>query len=310
MSELWIVIPALNEAENLTALVPVLFEQLGRTDRPFRVLIVDDGSRDRTPAVIDELSAQHPGLATVRSRRNQGKALALRSGFRAALEGGAEIIVMMDADGQDDPASLPRLLAAIDAGDDLVTGARRRRRDRFIKRSTSVLFNRVTGLLTQAPGSDFNSGYKAMRAELARELVPSLYGEMHRYITVIAHWRGFRIAEVPVEHHPRVHGRSKYGLARFWRGFIDLLTIRFVLAYEQRPSHLFSGIGAVTALAGAGILAYLVVDWMLGNPIGERPLLIASVLLFLSGLQLVIFGLLAELIVYGRQRDRAWVDER
>lgn len=310
VSALWIVIPSYDEAENLAELLPAVLDQLDALPGDGQALVVDDGSRDGTPELLSLLSARYPNLSTHRSRRNQGKASALRRGFRQALDGGAETIVMMDADGQDDPAELPRLLERIAAGDDLVTGARGRRQDRFIKRTTSRLYNRVTGLLSRAPGTDFNSGYKAMTAELARELVPSLYGELHRYITVIAHWRGFRITEVQVAHHPRRYGTSKYGLARFWRGFVDLLTIRFLLAYEQRPSHLFSAVGALSALAGGGILIYLLIDWLTGHSIGDRPLLIAGVLLFLTGLQLVVFGLLAELVVHGRQRDRAWADER
>jgi glycosyltransferase involved in cell wall biosynthesis len=246
------------------------------------------------------LAEGHEGVSLLSSRRNRGKAAALKAGFGVALEDGATEIVMMDADGQDDPAELGRLLEAVNAGSDLVTGARLQRHDRFIKRHTSRLYNRVTGLLSRAPGRDFNSGFKMMRAEVARDVSPMLYGELHRYLTVVAFWLGYRVVEVPVQHHERMHGSSKYGLARFWRGFADLLTVRFLMSYEHRPSHLFGGVGALSFGAGGVILGYLTIVKLTGHPIGNRPLLLAGVLLALVGLQLVLFGLLAELVVYVR----------
>ncbi|MFM2475471.1 glycosyltransferase, partial [Burkholderia cenocepacia] len=177
-----------------------------------------------------------------------------------------------------------------------------------VKRHTSRLYNATTRIVSRTPGTDNNSGFKAMRAEVARSLVPMLYGEYHRYLTVIAHRAGFVIDQVDVRHRARTAGVSKYGVARFWRGFVDLLSIRFLLDYQHRPQHLFAGIGAVTSVVGAGILGVLVVQWLLGSSIGDRPLLIAGVLLFLAGLQMLLFGLLAELVVAGRHRDRAWLD--
>ena len=211
---------------------------------------------------------------------------------------------MMDADGQDETrlschGSRPE---ALDAGSDLVTGARLVRRDRFVKRTTSRLYDRTTAWLSGAPGRDFNSGFKLMRAQVARQVSPMLYGELHRYLTVMAHWMGFKVTEVTVEHHPRLHGHSKYGVARFWRGFMDLLTMRFLMSYENRPSHLFGGLGGLSLLVGMGILLYLTVLKIGGEAIGGRPLLIAGVLFFLVGLQLLLFGLLAEMIVHARQR--------
>src|SRR5690606_34507440 len=156
------------------------------------------------------------------------------------------------------------------------------------------IYNGVTGLLSGAPGKDFNSGFKVMRAEVAAQAASMLYGELHRYLTVVAHWQGFRVAEVSVLHHERLHAQSKYGLARFWRGFVDLLTIRFLMSYESRPSHLFSGAGFACSAVGGVFLLYLSVLKLQGHAIGGRPLLIASVVLILGGLQLVLFGLLAE----------------
>jgi glycosyltransferase involved in cell wall biosynthesis len=299
---LWAVVPALNEAENLEELVPRILESVLALDAEGQVLVVDDGSTDRTVEVVEKLAAGHPQVSVVSLGRNKGKAAALKVGFGLALEQGATRVVMMDADGQDDPAELGRLLEQLDAGADLVTGARRERHDRFIKRNTSRVYNRATGILSGAPGRDFNSGFKAMNAKVAREVAPMLYGELHRYLTVMAHWLGYRVTEVPVQHHERMHGKSKYGLARFWRGFIDLLTVRFLMSYEHRPSHLFSGIGFTSFVVGCLMLGYLTVVKLTGHAIGDRPLLTAGVLTVLVGLQLMLFGLLAELVVYARNR--------
>ncbi|MDF9715925.1 glycosyltransferase family 2 protein [Nocardioides sp. ChNu-153] len=300
---LWVVIPALNEAENLRVLVPRVVDHAAALSPDARVLVVNDGSTDDTAAVMRELAAAHPAVELEMLRHNMGKAAALRRGFERALEGGADVVVMMDADGQDDPAELPQLAAALEAGADLVTGARLTRRDRFVKRTTSRLYNRTTAVLSGAPGKDFNSGFKMMRAEVAADVAPMLYGEMHRYLTVVAHDLGHRVAEVAVEHHPRMSGSSKYGLARFWRGFADLVTIRFLLSYENRPSHLFGGIGGAALGLGTLVLGYLTVLKVLtGATIGDRPLLLAGVLLVLVGLQLLLFGLLAELVVHARHQ--------
>jgi glycosyltransferase involved in cell wall biosynthesis len=304
---LWVVLPALNEADNLRVLVPRIAAEVETFAPGGRILVVDDGSTDDTGKVMAELMGELPAVALEPVRHNQGKAAALQRGFRRALESDADVIVMMDADGQDDPAELGRLLERIDAGADLVTGARLVRRDRFVKRTTSRVYNRATGMISGAPGRDFNSGFKAMRADVARDLVPMLYGDMHRYLTVIAHGMGYRVAEVPVEHHARMSGSSKYGLDRFWRGFADLFTVRFLLSFEHRPSHLFGGVGFASLFLGLVTLGYLTVVKVAGEPIGDRPLLIAGVMFVLVGLQLTLFGLLAELVVHARHRNRGGV---
>jgi Glycosyl transferase family 2 len=212
--------------------------------------------------------------------------------------------VLMDADGQDDPRQIPRLLAALDADDrlDLVTGRRAVRNDRFVKRTTSRLYNRATSLVTGVSGRDFNSGFKAMRRELATGL--ELYGELHRYIPVLAQWRGFRVGEVDVEHQPRRHGVSKFGRARFWRGFLDLITVKFLTTYTGRPFHLFGGLGLVMGLAGSGLLTWMLVERIMGEQVGTRPALMAGVLLVVVAVQMVMLGLLAELSVYLRRPRR------
>lgn len=296
-------LPAFNEADNLRVLIPRLLADDAALEGYVTALVVDDGSTDDTQAVLADLMANDERVRTRRIPRNRGKSSALREGFATALAGGAKTVVMMDADGQDDPAEIPRLLAVLAQGSDLVTGARLERRDRFVKRNTSRLYNAATGLLTGTPGQDLNSGLKAMHAPVAEELCTMLHGEMHRYITVVANWLGYQVAEVEVTHHERLHGRSKYGVNRFWRGFLDLLTIRFLMSYEQRPSHLFGGVGILSLVIGSVMLGYLLVERLQGQKVGDRPLLMAGVLLVVVGLQLLIFGLLAELIVYTRQRQ-------
>lgn len=292
-----VVIPAFNEAENLPEVLAELVGVLNDLPEPSAVIVVNDGSTDATRAVLESLHEVYPTLLAVNHPGRSGKALALRSGFTAALDRGAERIVMMDADGQDVPAEIPRLLDALDQGADLATGARTARKDRPIKRWTSVLYNSVTARVSGVDGRDLNSGLKAMSAEVAAMLLSTLYGELHRYISVVAHWRGYRLVDVPVVHRPRLHGTSKYGPARFWRGLLDLVTIRFLVAYRHRPSHLVSTLGVLALLAGGVILTVLTIEWFLGASIGDRPLLLAGVLLVLTGLQLVLFGLIAELIV-------------
>lgn len=302
--KLWVVVPALNEAENLTVVVPRIVTELENLEVDGHVLVVDDGSTDKTAEVVRDLAEQVPAVSLHSLGRNQGKATALKHGFGIALDAGADVIAMMDADGQDDPSELGLLLARMDEGADLVTGARHLgRNDRFIKRNTSKIYNGTTALLSGVPGKDFNSGFKVMRADVARHAAPMMYGELHRYLTVIAHWLGFRTAEVSVQHHERLHGKSKYGIARFWRGFVDLVTVRFLMSYESRPSHLFSGLGLASFALGALALGYLTVEKITGEAVGGRPLLIAGVVLALGGLQLVLFGLLAELLVYSRNRE-------
>lgn len=302
---LWVVVPALDEAENLEVLIPRIVTEVVALEPLGRVLVVDDGSTDGTDKVMARLMADLPQVELESLRHNLGKAAALKRGFRRALDGGAGAVVMMDADGQDDPTELGRLLERLGRGADLVTGARLERNDRFVKRNTSKVYNAVTAALSGAPGKDFNSGFKAMRAEVVGDISPMLYGEMHRYLTIIAHGMGYRVAEVPVQHHARMAGRSKYGLARFWRGFADLVTVRFLLSYENRPSHLFGGVGVGCFLLGFLTLAYLSVDKLfVGHSLGDRPLLIAGVLMVLVGLQLSLFGLLAELIVHARNRGQ------
>jgi dolichol-phosphate mannosyltransferase len=295
-----VVLPAYNEADNLVELIPETTAALREAGLTYEVVVVDDGSTDGTADVLREMRAHE--VVTVSLRRNAGKSAALDAGL-ARVQG--EYVVLMDADGQDDPSQIPRLLAALDADDDLdlVTGRRAVRHDRFVKRTTSRVYNRTTALVTGVKGRDFNSGFKAMRRELATTL--GLYGELHRYIPVLAQWRGFTVGEVDVEHQERRHGESKFGRARFWRGFLDLITVKFLTTYTGRPFHLFGGIGVIMGLVGSGLLAWMLLERIAGNQVGTRPALLAGVLLVVVSLQMVLLGLLAELSVHLRRGAQA-----
>jgi dolichol-phosphate mannosyltransferase len=237
-------------------------------------------------------------------RRNAGKAAALDAGF-AVVEG--DVVVTIDGDLQDDPAEIPSLLATLDEGYDLVSGWKTRRNDPFARRAFSRVFNTVTGWLSGVHLHDMNCGLKAMRVEVARNL--DLYGELHRFVPVLANDLGFRVTELPVNHRPREHGRSRYGFERYVRGFLDLLTVSFMSRYRHRPLHLFGGLGLILGTIGTGILVYLTIVKLTGEPIGRRPLLLLGVLLVVVGIQFLSLGLLSELVTsQHRERFRATED--
>jgi glycosyltransferase involved in cell wall biosynthesis len=285
--------PAYNEAENLEVIVDQVLTVLGQLGPGSELIVVDDGSTDETRRVLAELRAGHGDLRSVTLRRNLGKSAAVAAGLRRAK---GDVVVLMDADGQDQPHEIPRMVAAVEGGLDLVTGRRGVRRDRFVKRTTSRLYNSVTRAISGVPGTDFNSGFKAMRREVAESL--DLYGELHRYIPVLAHWSGYRVGEIEVDHQPRLHGTSKFGIARFWRGLFDLVTVKFLGTYTSRPFHLFGGLGAFFGVSGALVLGWLTFTKITGHSIGDRPALLLGILLVVLSAQLLLFGLLAELVVH------------
>ena len=287
------VIPALNEADNLIETIPQAIAVLEGMNVAYEVLVVDDGSTDGTSKVMRQLCTEYPNLRAVRLRRNAGKAAALSIGFEMAKN---DIFVMMDADGQDEPREIPSLLAKLDDGFDLVTGRRETRQDRFLKRHTSQLYNATTAWVSGVPGRDFNSGLKVLRREVAESV--DLYGELHRYLPVLASWSGFAVTEIEVEHHPRLHGKTKYSVARFWRGLFDLGTVKFITSYNRRPFHLFGGVGLISAIIGSGLLIWMFVRHVMGLPVGDHPALITGVLFEVVAVQLLSFGLLGELLVY------------
>ena len=299
-----IVVPVHDEDRSVELLYDELASALQPLDRPWEAVFVDDGSTDGTFAALTRLHAAHENVRVVRLRRNFGKAAALAAGF-ASAEG--DVVVTIDADLQDDPAEIPRLLAKLDEGFDLVSGWKTHRRDPLSRRIPSKIFNWVTGRVSGLRLHDLNCGLKAYRAEVVKGL--RLYGELHRFIPVLAHYRGHRIAELPVNHRPREHGRSRYGVERYLRGFLDLLTVSFIGRYRYRPLHLFGGLGMALGFAGFVVLSYLTFLKIEGHAIGQRPLLILGVLLVVVGLQFFSLGLISELIT-SQHEERTGVQER
>jgi len=288
-----IVIPLYNEAESLGELHARLAEVLKVVPNPAEIIFVDDGSTDTSFQVLASLHEQDDRIVVVQLRGNRGKAAALAAGFRQAR---GDLIVTLDADLQDDPQEIPRLLSKLEEGYDLVSGWKVLRQDAWGRRFLSTVFNWVTARATGLPIHDFNCGFKAYTRDVVRDL--KLHGELHRFIPALAHWRGFRVAEIEVTHHPRRYGRSKYGMERIPRGLFDLLTIVMLTRYTTRPLHLFGLMGLLLGVTGAGIVGYLSVGWFLGRWIGARPLLLIGAVCLIAGIQLASLGLVAEMLVY------------
>jgi glycosyltransferase involved in cell wall biosynthesis len=297
-----VVVPLFNEAESLAELYSSLDAALGPNGRSSELIFVDDGSTDASFEVLKGLRSKDGRVKIVQLRGNQGKAAALAVGFREAQ---GEVIITLDADLQDDPREIPKFLAKLEEGYDLVSGWKARRQDVWTRRALSAIFNRVTAIMTGLPLHDFNCGFKAYRRAVIDELKLHLHGDLHRFIPALASWRGFRVAEIKVEHHPRRYGQSKYGIERIPRGFFDLLTVIMLTRYTTKPLHLFGLLGLFLGLAGFGIIGYLSAGWFFGKWIGGRPLLLIGAILVIAGIQLVSFGLVAEMIVYssGTQGD-------
>ncbi len=290
-----VVVPLFNEAENLAELHAQLTAALVPAGRSFELILVDDGSRDGTRALLLELAARDPRVVPVVLRRNFGQTAAFAAGFDRSR---GEVVVTSDGDLQNDPADIPALVEKLLAEDlDMVCGWRRQRHDPLSKRVPSFFANRLISWATGVHLHDYGCSLKAMRGEIARGL--RLYGEMHRFIPAVASWNGVTIAEVPVNHRPRLRGRSKYGIGRTARVLLDLFTVKFLASYGTRPAHLFGSLGLGLGLIGMVVLGYLGgVKLFLDEAIGGRmPLLLLGALLFLTGVILVSFGLIGELLV-------------
>lgn len=286
-----VVIPVHDEERSVALLYDELVAALSGDGRAWEAVFVDDGSTDGTFAALARLHDANNNVRVVRLRRNFGKATALDAGFGEAA---GDVIVTIDGDLQDDPAEIPPLLAKLADGYDLVSGWKTKRQDPLTRRVPSKIFNVVAGKVSGVRLHDMNCGLKAYRAEVVEGM--QLYGELHRYTPVLAHYRGYRVAELPVNHRPREHGRSNYGVERYVRGFLDLLTVTFMGRYRHRPLHLFGGLGLIAGAIGFAILVYLTLVKLTGHAIGQRPLLTLGVLLVVVGIQLLSLGLLSELI--------------
>jgi glycosyltransferase involved in cell wall biosynthesis len=288
-----VVIPVYDEAENVAELHRELTASLEAHGRPYEVLFVDDGSRDGTLARLGEIEARDPRVRVLRLRRNFGQTAAFSAGFDHAR---GDVVVTSDGDLQNDPADIPRLLARLDEGYDMVCGWRKDRHDAASKKVPSWFANRLISWATGVHLHDYGCSLKAMRLEVVRGM--RLYGEMHRFIPAIASWMGVSVAELEVNHRPRTRGQSKYGLGRTQRVLLDLFTVKFLLEFGTRPSHLFGKWGITSAGLGLALLTYLTyVKFYVGESIGGRPLLIVGMGLVLFGVQLVCTGLLAEILV-------------
>jgi dolichol-phosphate mannosyltransferase len=302
-----IVIPVCDEAESLETLWHELDAVARDAGLDLEVLLVDDGSTDGSWDVIRRLAAADPRVGGVRLRRNFGKAAALAAGF-AAVRG--ERVMTLDADLQDDPREIPRFLAALDEGFDVISGWKRVRHDPWHKVIPSRIFNWMVSRITGVRLHDHNCGMKCYRREVLTEV--RLYGELHRFIPVLAHARGFRVGELVIQHRPRRHGRSKYGPARFIKGFLDLLTVKFLTGYGHRPQHLLGTLGLVSVALGGLGLAYLAGYWIWARlhpeqgllPLHQRPAVMYSLAALLFGGQMLSMGLLAELLTAYQGREQ------
>jgi len=302
-----LVIPVYNEEENLKLLYQKLKETLEPLGKEHEIIFVDDGSQDNSPKILDQLARKDPHVKVIHFRRNFGQTAALAAGFDLAQ---GEIVVTLDADLQNDPADIPKLLEKMEEGYDVVSGWRKDRKDPYLSRILpSTMANWLISKVTGVKLHDYGCTLKAYRQEVVKEL--NLYGELHRFLPALASWMGVRIAEIPVTHHPRRFGKSKYGISRTFRVILDLILVQFLLRYSTRPIRIFGGAGLISFVVGLLLGCYLsIIKILFRHPIGNRPLLILSVLLIILGIQLLSLGILGEFltrIYYEGQNKKPYV---
>ncbi len=297
-----VVVPVYNEEESIPELFEKIQDSLRPLKKPFEILFIDDGSTDNSFSVLRKLHQDHRHVHVVRFRRNFGKSAALSVGFAEAR---GDFVVTMDSDLQDDPAEIPALLETMGDSFDLISGWKKKRFDPISKTIPSRFFNFVTAKMTGIPLHDFNCGLKAYRREVVKEI--NVYGELHRYIPALAHWAGYRVGEKIVQHHPRKYGHTKFGLSRFFKGFLDLLTVLFNTRYVRRPLHLFGVWGIISFLVGGIIDLYLSIEWLRGETsLSNRPLFLVGFFLIIIGIQFVSIGLLGEMITRQDRKDQQY----
>jgi len=292
--DLSIVIPIFNEEDSIRPLHAQLKETLEGLDLSYEIIVVDDGSTDRSFAILRDLHTRDRHLKVIRFRRNFGQTAAFAAGFDHCQ---GDLVITMDADLQNDPADIPLLLGKVDEGYDVVSGWRVNRQDAFLtRRLPSVIANWFISKVTGVHLHDYGCSLKAYRREVIQSV--HLYGELHRFVPALASWMGVSVAEIPVRHHARRFGESKYGISRTARVILDLMTVRFLLSYSTRPIQIFGGLGLLSFALGIGLGGYLsFVKLALGQDIGNRPLLLLAILLTVLGVQLITMGLLGELVV-------------
>ena len=302
--ELSIVIPVYNEEENVEPLIQEINAAVKPLRKPYEIVVVDDGSCDATFSVLARLHQREPSLRVVRLKRNFGQTAAIAAGL-AHSDG--DVVILMDGDAQNDPKDIPALLAELKKGNDLVCGWRANRQDPFLnRRLPSMIANQLVSWTTQVKLHDYGCTLKAMRSDVAKNL--KLYGEMHRFIPAIAYERGARVAELKVNHRPRLRGDSKYGIARTLRVILDLLTVKFLISYSTRPLHVFGVLGVGSGGLGFLIAVYLTLQKLVYHvSIGGRPLLLLAILLIFIGFQFITMGLLGEMLsrTYHESQDKA-----
>ncbi len=297
MKDISIVIPVLNEQENIVPLFNHTLAVLKKNFKSYEIIYVDDGSKDKTFQILKDLHSKNKCLKVISFRRNFGKAAGLSAGF-AKAEG--KYVVTMDGDLQDNPDEIPKLIKIMEKGYDMVTGWKTTKHKGSLRTIPSRVFNKLSKRITGVKIHDFNCPFKAYRNEVVKDI--QLYGEMHRYIPVLVYWRGYRIAEVKVGNYPRKFGKTKYGSGRILKGMLDLITVKYLTSYKSRPLHVFGSIGLL--FSGVGFLfgVYLFILWLMHIGIGKRPLLTFSVLLIVLGFQFISIGLIAEMVTDNNAR--------
>jgi glycosyltransferase involved in cell wall biosynthesis len=287
-----VIVPLFNEEESVVELSIALKKVFGNLRANYEVIFVDDGSTDNSFQKIKEIHHLNNRFKCIKFNRNYGKSAALSEGFKAAK---GDYVITMDADLQDDPEEIPNLLKKVNEGNDLVSGWKKKRYDPFIKKHTSKIFNFVTGLLVGLKLHDYNCGLKIYKKDVVKNI--KIYGELHRYIPALAHFAGYKVSEIPVTHHPRKHGKTKFGSSRFINGLFDLITVIFTTKYIRRPLHFFGLLGMISLIIGIGIMIYLtILKFFESIPISNRPLFLVGIMLAIVGLQIFSLGLIGEMI--------------
>ncbi len=301
--KLSVIVPLYNEEESLNPLANELRKALKPIDLAYEIIFVDDGSLDKSLSIIKDICRTDKRFKFISFQKNYGKSAALQVGFKEAT---GDVVVTMDADLQDDPNEIINLLKKLEEGFDVVSGWKKKRYDPFVKKFSSKFFNLVTRIFSGIKIHDFNCGLKAYRKDVTENL--KIYGELHRYIPVLAKWQGYKISEVIVQHHPRKYGATKFGTSRFFKGFIDLITVMFTTRYIRRPMHFFGFLGVLSFLVGIIVNGYLAYLWLIQDKyLSNRPMLFLGILLIIVGVQFFSVGLLGEMLVNNFRDESEYV---
>lgn len=307
MKKISVVVPLYNEKESLPLLMEAIDKVLTSEGHAYEVVFVDDGSTDGSFDVLSQLHEKYESkIRVIRFSRNYGKSAALSMGIK---EASGDVIITMDADLQDDPVAIPEMIKLLDQGWDMVSGWKKKRFDPvFAKTLPSRVWNAVTSMLAGIKLHDFNCGFKAYRATTAKSL--DIYGERHRYLPALANWDGYRVTEIPVPHHPRIYGKSKYGFGRIMNGIMDMLTLLFLRRYLRNPLHFFGLVGFILIMIGTVVLGCFGIDWAITGSMHIRPLMVFSMGAVIMGIQFLSFGFLAEMLIHISPKDTYKIRDR